>query len=217
MSVPDTPLNPYAVSNVEDADQIGQHLAVPDDGSFDPQVVSTTGVLLGSIGATTTAGALFGALLAMVTIGFALVRNDPGELAIIVVYGMIAIVIGGLIACLGSLPAMLCCWGLTRPLRSTVGRWTAASIRAQYIGTGTLAGWLSLTVLSGFEGWFAVVSLVPAVVGAVVTGILGERKLRRIRTIHQRLAGQNGTTGPLPVLDPTESAAATDGNPLTGG
>ncbi|MEM9645157.1 MAG: hypothetical protein AAF989_09190 [Planctomycetota bacterium] len=190
---PESSMNPYAVgaSVVEDdvrhESYRGESGAGPP-GTFDRDVVTSKGMLMSAIGFTSLSGMFFGGAIAS-AVGLVAVMNRAGvlEFLLLVLFGTIA---GGCLALLSSVPVAFALLCFVRAMDRPHGCWTPRTMRLMHIGTGAFSGAVPPLV----AGWLSVsgilFSFVPALVGGFISGILGERKIRRARTYQREIRDQ---------------------------
>jgi len=215
----DPSLNPYSVSTPpEDIDggPVSTENSNHESGSFDPDLISSTGMVIDSIRMTTFAGATFGLLVPCVLYVFVgITRMRSGQMggpmvSEVLAIGSIATMLGGFLAFCFSVMASLSLVGMTASARGPSRRWDSPTMRLVHVGTGFASGWLS-TVMLGFFAQSAAESvafgLIPAFYGAIVTSFLGERKIRRAERRQKILLGdEHPEASNLPLVLPREPA-----------
>lgn len=168
MSEPVSP-NPYAPTS---------SLAPAADAGFSgpvPRRVSTLTVCLSTIGACTVAGSLFGLTMFCVLVAWALVVDGTPSGESIWDFGLYVTMItiaGALLALISSVPTVLMVWFFGLPFRPHDHVWRRRGIGRFALMCGLIAGFLPFTVISSFDPWGSLFSLLPALFGALVTRLL---------------------------------------------
>ena len=201
--MPERTLNPYAPTLA----------GSPQGGSLGRSGTGYVAVLTMTLLGVVCSGAVCGALLICVSFVALVVSGDgSSESAFVLMFTPVAAMVGALVAGIAAVVAIpTACVLLRRPL--AVGGLTPQNVRRLAAVSGLLAGVFSFSYLSGPSLYGIVFSLLPGVIGGLVTGIFVNVTL--LRSANSRWS----TTRPLPTSTKTNGVSdpARDGSDGPGG
>ncbi len=156
MSSPPEP-NPYAPTALPGS-------RPPVQQAVDTKRASTWGIMVVTWGGIIVSGAIFGTLLGFLPIVFA--AEELPEIMFLVPAGMI---VGGVLAAISGIPAVIVVTCLSAPLVSLSKGWTRAQARRFAAVCGFLGGSLPLLLTDVTDPYTALLACLPGLFGAVGT------------------------------------------------
>lgn len=198
----DSTINPYAVTSVDGGPSTTSLTTLKD--SFDPEVVGTPGMFIGTVGLTTAAGAAFGAVMILIMGAATLITSGRSGLGNgFYIYAPLAIPIaffvGGVLAAVVGSVVAVAVLAVTTGLRYPNGRWSLSEMRVTHGTTGAIAGWFSAFAITEFEQSGTLLGIVPAIFGGIFNAIVGERKVRRALRRQAELDAATDSTQQFPL------------------